>query len=117
MTKTKAEPSMTPAQSELVARLRALLADRSPVREASMFGSRSFMVDERLAVAAMKDGGLLVRVPSERHDELIGRPGARQAEMGAGRTMGPSWLTVSAEVIGTDEGLAFWLGVALERLG
>ncbi len=108
---------MTPAQSELVARLRALLADRSPVREASMFGSRSFMVAERLAVAAMKDGGLLVRVPSERHDELIGCPGARQAEMGAGRTMGPSWLTVSAEAIRSDEGLAFWLGVALERLG
>ncbi len=108
---------MTPAQAELVARLRTLLADRSSVREASMFGTRSFMVEERLVVAAMKDGGLLVRVPAERHAELIGRPGARQAEMGAGRTMGPGWLTLSAEAIRFDAGLSYWIGVVLERHG
>ena len=41
------------------------------------------------------------------------RPGAKQAEMGADRSMGPGWITASAESIATDEDLGFWLEVAL----
>lgn len=101
-------------QGELVERLRALLADEPFVREVSMFGGRSFMVDDKLVASALRDGNLLVRVDAERHNELTGRPGATQAEMGAGRTMGPGWIEVAVENIAGDDVLAFWLSTALD---
>lgn len=79
-----------------------------------MFGGRSFMVRDRMVVSALKDGDLLVRVPADRHDQLTDRPGASQAEMGAGRTMGPGWILVSAASLATADGLAFWLTAALD---
>ncbi|TRY18144.1 TfoX/Sxy family protein [Tessaracoccus rhinocerotis] len=103
---------MTPMQEALAIRIRDHLADEPSVREVSMFGGRSFMVNEKLAVSALKDGGLLVRVAAEQHDELLRRPGARQAEMGPGREMGPGWIEVSPETVGDDEQLADWVAVA-----
>ena len=76
---------MTAAQSALIDRLRALLADEPVLREVSMFGGRSFMVNEKMLVSALQDGGLLVRVDVEQHDELLREPGAAQAEGVPGR--------------------------------
>ncbi|GAA3835149.1 hypothetical protein KACC15558_13810 [Brevibacterium ammoniilyticum] len=104
---------MTPEQSDLIGRLRRVLAEEA-VREVAMFGGRSFMVDERIAVSALKSGGLLVRVDADRHEELLDRPGAAQAEMGAGRTMGPGWIEVDAAKITEDAGLSMWVDVALK---
>lgn len=105
---------MTPEQTGLVERLRALVAGEPVKREVSMFGGRSFMVNEKLIVSALKDGGLLVRVDASRHDELLGRPGAIQAEMGPGRDMGPGWIEVEAGGIRDDRSLASWVGIAME---
>ncbi|MBX3029087.1 MAG: TfoX/Sxy family protein [Chloroflexi bacterium] len=107
--------TIPPPQVELVERLRTLLGDEPTTREQSMFGVRAFMVRDRMVVAAQKDGGLLVRVPLERDDELLGRPGASRPEMGAGRSMGPGWITVAASAIETDAGLSVWLTIALDR--
>lgn len=104
---------MTPAQILLVERVRELIADEPVQREVSMFGGRSFMVNEKMVVSALKGGGLLVRVDAERHDELLDRPGATQAEMGPGRDMGPGWIEVTADAIATDQGLASWVEVAM----
>lgn len=93
----------------LVEAVRSRLAGRA-VREVSMFGARAFMVDGHMAVAARPDD-LLVRVDPARSAELLARPEASQAEMGAGRSMGPAWVAVAAD--GSD--LDFWIGVALER--
>lgn len=106
---------MTPAQTALVERLRTLLAGEPVVREVSMFGGRSFMVNEKMIVSASRDGGLLVRVAAGRHDELLARPGAAQAEMGAGRDMGPGWIDVDADAIAGDEQLADWIAIAMEH--
>lgn len=103
------------AQPILIERLRDLLTDVTAMREVSMFGGRSFMVNEKMIVSALKNGGLLVRVAADRHDELLGRPGAAQAEMGAGREMGPGWIEVAAPAIDDDAQLAFWVTVALEH--
>ena len=54
----------------LVARLRDLLADESAVREVSMFGGRAFMVNEKMAVHASKDGDLLVRIDVADDEQL-----------------------------------------------
>jgi len=106
---------MSPEQAELVDRIRDLLIDERTVREVPMFGGRAFMVDDQLVVSAQKDGGLLVRVDPARHAELLARPGAWPAEMGAGRTMGPGWIAVAANVVAGHTALASWVGLALEH--
>lgn len=97
---------------ELLWRIRAALADE-PVREKSMFGGRAFMVSGKMVVCAMKSGALLVRVPAEDHAQLVARRGARQAEMGPGRSMWRNWLEVSADAL-DDETLEEWMRVALD---
>lgn len=105
---------MTPEQTSLIERIRTLLADERVVREVSMFGGRSVMVNDKMIVSALKHGGLLVRVDAERHAELLSTPGAAQAEMGAGRDMGPGWIEVAADAISDDEELSRWVDVAME---
>ncbi|WP_120003590.1 TfoX/Sxy family protein [Nesterenkonia muleiensis] len=97
---------MIPGQIALIERLRSLLADQPVVREVSIFGGRSVMVNEKMIVSALKDGGLLVRVDADQHDKLLGRPGAVQAEMGPGCDTGPGWIEVEAEAISDDEHLS-----------
>ena len=106
-------PRMTP-QEELTARLRALLAGEPSVREVRMIGGRSFLVNGKLVAGARKDGSLLVRVHGSRQEELASHPGARPAQMGAGRMMGPGWMEVSAAAAADPDVLSFWLGAALE---
>ncbi|MGF6823079.1 hypothetical protein M2317_001990 [Microbacterium sp. ZKA21] len=103
----------TAEQAALVERLRGLLSAEPTVREVSMFGGRSIMVNEKMIVAVQRDGALLVRVAADRHEELLAKPGAAQAEMGAGRDMGPGWIEVAPAVIAEDDGLAFWVAAAM----
>jgi len=103
---------MTPQQAQLVERLRASLASDASVREVSMFGGRSFMVEERMIASALKSGDLLVRVAVDQHDELTLMPGASQATMGADRTMGRGWISVAAITIASEEQLSFWIDIA-----
>ncbi|UUT35557.1 TfoX/Sxy family protein [Microbacterium elymi] len=105
---------MTPEQTVLVERVRGLIAEEPVVREVSMFGGRSLMVSEKMIVSVRKDGGLLVRVDAGRHDELLGEPGAVQAQMGPGRDMGPGWIEVAADAVSDDEQLSFWIGIAMD---
>ena len=105
---------MADEREVLADRLRRALADEPTTREMRMFGGLSFLVNDKIVVAAQRDGGLLVRVDPARNSELIGRPGASQPEMGRGRSMGPGWIRVSGDAIGSDEELAFWLRAAME---
>ena len=107
--------SMTPEQHHLVERVRALVDDEPDVREVSMFGGRAIMVNDKMIVSAGKTGDLLVRVAADRHETLLGEPGAEQARMGAGRDMGLGWITVTPEAIADDTHLAFWVDVAMEH--
>lgn len=106
---------MIAEQEDLVRRLRVLLAEERVVREVSMFGGRSFMVNEKLIISALKNGGLLVRVNADHHQQHLRRPGAMQAEMGAGRQMGLGWIEVAADAIAEDEPLAEWVRIAMDR--
>ena len=106
---------MTPEQHRLVQRVRTLVDDEPDVREVSMFGGRAIMVNDKMIVSAGKSGDLLVRADAERHEALLDEPGATQAQMGAGRDMGPGWITVAPEAIADDERLAFWVDVARDH--
>lgn len=101
-------------QTDLIERVRDLLVAEPTTVEKAMFGVRAFMVNDKLVVGARKYGDLLVRVSAEDHDELLTRPGASQSEMGAGRSMGPGWISVSAAVLDTEDALAYWLKIALD---
>lgn len=105
---------MTINRPPLVDRIRAVLATEPSTREVPMFGGLSFMVNDKMVVAAGRDGDLLVRIDPERNCELVALPGAGPAEMGTGRAMGPSWISVAHDVVATDEQLSFWVDAALE---
>ena len=96
----------------LIERVRTELDQQGVVREVAMFGGRAFMVNGKLVVSVGGDENLLVRVEPARAAELLAIDGALPAEMG-GRSMGPSWMLVASGAVETDEGLSFWLGVAL----
>lgn len=101
-------------QAELIERLRELLASEASLRELSMFGGRSFMVNNKIVACALKDGDLLARIDADRHDEFVQHSGAAQAEMGAGRSMGPGWIEISADEIEGASVLSFWVSSALD---
>lgn len=73
-----------------------------------MFGGRSFLVNEKMVAGARQAGNLLVRVDAARHNELLRRPGAGAAQMGAG------WIEVACGAIDDDESLSAWVAVAME---
>ena len=80
-----------------------------------MFGGRAIMVNDTMIVSAGRNGDLLVRVAADRYEALLAEPGAERARMGAGRVMGPGWITVAPEAVADDEGLDFWIDVAMSR--
>lgn len=49
------------------------------------------MVNDKMIVSALKNGAL-VRVDPEQHGELLGRPGAMQAEKGPGCDIRHGWI-------------------------
>lgn len=107
---------MTAEREALADRIRAALPHGRPVREVSMFGGLSFMVDDSMVVAAGRGGDLLVRIDPARHDELLDVPGARPAIMGVDRPMGPGWISISPDGLTTEKQLAFWMQVGLDHL-
>lgn len=105
----------TPArQANVIERLRSIITDPT-TREVSMFGGRSFMVNDQLVASALRSGDLLVRVDPGDHDEMLSEHGATAAEMGKGRSMGPGWINVSAEAITSRKQLSIWVRRALDR--
>jgi len=107
---------MTAERRALAERIRTTLPQDRPLREVSMFGGLSFMVDDSMVVAAGRDGDLLVRIDPARYEQLLTVPGARPAVMGADRPMGPGWITVARDALSTDQQLASWVQVGLDHL-
>lgn len=104
---------MTAAQDHLADRIRSVLADEPSTRTVSMFGGLSFMVHDKMVVAAQRDGDLLVRIAPGQHPELVARPGVSPAEMGTGRSMGPGWISVGRGAIAGDDQLVWWIDRAV----
>lgn len=81
-----------------------------------MFGVLALMVDGAMAVAAHKDGSLLVRVDPAEDAQLLENPQASRAEMGPGRSMGEGWIRVEAKALRSNTALAGWLEPATRNL-
>jgi TfoX N-terminal domain len=100
---------------ELAERIRAVVAVQRGLTERRMFGGLAFLIGGHLAVAASRDGGILLRVDPARGDALLREPHVRPFEM-RGRELG-GWLRVEAAAVESDDDLRGWVdhGVAYAR--
>ncbi len=92
---------------DLADRVRALLADRSGVREQKMFGGLCFMLNGNMA-CGVQGSELVVRVGKENMEDALAEPHSRPFDM-TGRPM-RSFVYVAAEGFADDTGLAAWAG-------
>jgi TfoX N-terminal domain len=102
---------------ELADRLRDVLGDLGveDVREQKMFGGLAFLVGGHVAVAASREGGVLVSVDRGQTDTLLRKPHTRPMVM-RGRALA-GWLRVDADGVRTRRQLVPWVrrGVAAAR--
>jgi TfoX/Sxy family transcriptional regulator of competence genes len=93
----------------LAERIRELLATERGLSEKKMFGGLAFLVGGHLAVAASRQGGLLVRVDPAQADSLVRTTNATAAVMG-GRPM-RGWLRVDEAALRSQPQLAKWVSL------
>lgn len=100
---------------DLAERIRELLASQTGVSEQRMFGGLAFLINGHMAIAASRQGGVLVRVDPDKADGLVSRTKAEEADMG-GRTM-RGWLRVAPEHLRTKRQLAPWVERGIDYAG
>ena len=100
---------------DLANRVRELIAADADVTEKRMFGGLAFLVAGHMAVAASREGGLMVRVEPDDTEALLAKPHARPFVM-RGREL-DGWLRVDPEGLRTKRQLEPWVrrGVAYAR--
>lgn len=89
-----------------------LAAGGYEVAEKKMFGGLAFMVEGNLAVAASREGGMLVRTDPDEAEEVEAMPGVESMEMRGHRM--PGWVFVAPEALAADGALDGWVGRALD---
>ena len=95
--------------AELADRIRELLSDERGVTEKRMFGGLAFLIGGNMAIAASRQGGLLVRADPAQSAKLVATTAARPMEM-RGRSM-QGWLRVDSDDVRTKRQLAKWVTV------
>lgn len=93
----------------LADRIREALSDLHVhgAREQKMFGGLAFLIGGHIAVAASRDGGVLLGVHRDDTDALLAKPHTRPMVM-RGREMA-GWLRVEPEGVRTKRQLAPWV--------
>jgi TfoX/Sxy family transcriptional regulator of competence genes len=105
-----APATVSPAErDELADRIREVLADLDVdgVREQRMFGGLAFLVGGHMAVAASREGGLLLGVDRDDTGALLARPHTQPMVMRGREVAG--WVRVGAEGVRTKRQLASWV--------
>jgi TfoX/Sxy family transcriptional regulator of competence genes len=93
--------------TELADRIRELLAPLRGVDEKRMFGGLAFLIGGHMAVAVSGQGGLLVRVPPQDTDKLLGRACVSPMVMAGREARG--WVHVDADGVKTKRQLTDWV--------
>jgi TfoX/Sxy family transcriptional regulator of competence genes len=96
----------------LADRVREIVSASGEFSERAMFGGLAFMVGGHMAVAASREGGLMVRVDPVETDALLAKPFCRPFQM-RGKPI-DGWLRVDADGVTTKRQLERWVmrGVA-----
>ncbi|MFQ6391823.1 TfoX/Sxy family protein [Nocardia sp. KC 131] len=92
---------------ELADRIRELIEPGPDLTEKKMFGGLAFLIGGHMAVAASRQGGLLVRVDPDESDALLVDDFVETMVMG-GRSM-RGWLLVTDEALASDDVLHEWV--------
>ena len=96
---------------ELADRIRMLIggdpALLAALSEKKMFGGLAFLIGGHMAIAASREGGILVRVDPADTGRLTETTGAAVAVMGGRELTG--WLRVGAAEVDADEELVPWV--------
>jgi hypothetical protein len=94
---------------ELANRIREVLSDLGlhGVREQKMFGGLAFLVGGHMAVAASREGGVLLSIEREDTVSLLDRPHTRPMVM-RGRELA-GWLRVDPDGLRTKRQLTTWV--------
>ena len=100
---------------ELADRIRKVLSELgvADVSEQRMFGGLAFLVGGHIAVAASREGGVLVSVDSSDSDSLLSKPHTRPVVM-RGRDMA-GWLRVDPDGLRTKRQLTPWVKRGVHR--
>ena len=93
--------------TELADRIRELIASERGVEEKQMFGGLAFLINGHMSVAVSAHGGLLVRVPPDETEKLVGREQVEPMVMAGRETRG--WLRVLADGVKTKRQLQSWV--------
>ncbi|MEV6527809.1 TfoX/Sxy family protein [Longispora sp. NPDC051575] len=100
---------------ELAERVADLVTGRPGMSSRRMFGGLAWLVNGNMAVAIRGQGGLLVRVDPDRHEELLAEPGTDTMIM-RGREL-TGWMTVNAQACDSEAGLTAWVDRGLDYAG
>ena len=92
---------------DLAQRIREMMAQERGLSEKKMFGGLAFLIGGNMAIAASRQGGILVRVGPEQSDKLVATTKATVAVM-RGRAM-PGWLRVDSDDVRTKTQLSKWV--------
>jgi TfoX/Sxy family transcriptional regulator of competence genes len=92
---------------DLANRIRELIAGDPDVTERKMFGGLAFLVAGHMAVAASREGGIMLRVDPDDGEALLKKPHARPFEMRGSAVDG--WLRVDEEGVKTKRQLQRWV--------
>jgi hypothetical protein len=100
---------------DLANRIRALISGERGVEEKRMFGGLAFLINGHMSVAASGRGGLMVRVPPDETETLLGREHVEPMVMAGRETRG--WLRVGDDGVRTKRQLQSWVtrGVAYAK--
>ena len=91
----------------LADRLREVVAASGEFSERKMFGGHAFMVAGHMAVAASREGGIMVRVDPAQTEALLAKPFCRPFQMRGKPIEG--WLRVDADGVKTKRQLERWV--------
>jgi TfoX/Sxy family transcriptional regulator of competence genes len=92
---------------DLADRIRELIAAERGVEEKQMFGGLAFLINGNMSVAASGRGGLMVRVPPDETEKLLGREHVEPMVMAGRETRG--WLLIAADGLKTKRQLQSWV--------
>lgn len=95
----------------LADRVRLQLSETSKVTEQHIFRGLAFLVNEKLCIC-VSGPELMVRFNPNLQAELMQKPGCRPMEM-KGRVL-TGYAYVAANMLTTEEDLAYWVNLALE---
>lgn len=98
---------------ELAGRVREIAVGTPGLSETTMFGGLAFLVHGNMAVVASGQGGLLLRVPPERTEELLGEPHTDEFVMQQRAMTG--WLRVEPAGLTAPGSVERWAAIGLDR--